>query len=115
MLRNGLILLTLIITAGCTALSDGTPEIVEEPALNTPIVVKERTPVQKAEITQQMNDLRLEPTSTAVPTQVEIRADLENLGPAPELANETWLNTEQPLRLAGLAGKVVLLEMWTFG
>jgi thiol-disulfide isomerase/thioredoxin len=40
---------------------------------------------------------------------------LENLGPAPELHNETWLNTDQPLRLADLQGKVVLLEMWTFG
>ena len=41
--------------------------------------------------------------------------DLEDLGPAPELTNTTWLNTDQPLRLADLRGKVVLLEMWTFG
>lgn len=41
--------------------------------------------------------------------------DLPNLGAAPELTNEIWLNTEQPLRLANLRGKVVLLEMWTFG
>ena len=34
---------------------------------------------------------------------------------APELQNEIWLNTDQPLRLAELRGKVVLLEMWTFG
>ncbi len=34
---------------------------------------------------------------------------------APELTNEIWLNTEEPLRLADLRGKVVLLEMWTFG
>lgn len=40
---------------------------------------------------------------------------LEDLGPAPELHNETWLNTEQPLHLEELRGKVVLLEMWTFG
>ena len=40
---------------------------------------------------------------------------LEDLGPAPELNNETWLNTDQPLRLADLRGKVVLLDMWTFG
>ncbi len=39
---------------------------------------------------------------------------LDNLGPAPELHNETWLNTDQPLRLANLRGQVVLLEMWTF-
>ena len=40
---------------------------------------------------------------------------LENLGPAPELANETWINTDQPLHLADLRGQVVLLDMWTFG
>jgi len=45
----------------------------------------------------------------------EPTSQLENLGPAPELYNETWLNTDQPLRLAELKGKVVLLEMWTFG
>jgi hypothetical protein len=56
------------------------------------------------------------PTSPiqAAPTQT-IRADLDDLGPAPELGNQVWLNTDQPLRLADLRGKVVLLDMWTFG
>lgn len=40
---------------------------------------------------------------------------LPDLGPAPELTNEVWLNVDAPLRLADLRGKVVLLEMWTFG
>ena len=40
---------------------------------------------------------------------------LQSLGPAPELENEVWINTDEPLRLADLQGKVVLLEMWTFG
>jgi thiol-disulfide isomerase/thioredoxin len=40
---------------------------------------------------------------------------LPDLGPAPELTSEVWLNAERPLRLADLPGKVVLLEMWTFG
>jgi len=40
---------------------------------------------------------------------------LENHGLAPELTNQVWLNTDHPLRLADLRGKVVLLDMWTFG
>lgn len=40
---------------------------------------------------------------------------LPNLGAAPELTNEIWLNTDQPLRLKDLRGKVVLIDMWTFG
>lgn len=41
-------------------------------------------------------------------------ADFPDLGPAPELTNTVWLNTDHPLRLKDLRGKVVLLEMWTF-
>jgi len=40
---------------------------------------------------------------------------LSDLGLAPELTNETWLNVDAPLRIADLRGKVVILEMWTFG
>ncbi len=42
-------------------------------------------------------------------------ASLPDLGPAPELTNEAWLNVDSPLRLADLRGKVVIVEMWTFG
>ena len=41
-------------------------------------------------------------------------AILPDLGLAPELTNDIWLNVESPLRLAGLRGKVVIVEMWTF-
>lgn len=40
---------------------------------------------------------------------------LDNLGSAPELENDVWLNSDVPLRLADLRGQVVLLDMWTFG
>jgi thiol-disulfide isomerase/thioredoxin len=50
---------------------------------------------------------------SAQPTPVPVA--LKDLGPAPELDNQVWLNTDQPLRLEGLRGKVVLLDMWTFG
>ncbi len=42
-------------------------------------------------------------------------ASLPDLGVAPELTNDTWLNVDAPLRLADLHGKVVLVDMWTFG
>jgi thiol-disulfide isomerase/thioredoxin len=34
--------------------------------------------------------------------------------PAPELTNTSWLNTDRPLRLAELRGRVVLLNFWVF-
>ena len=40
---------------------------------------------------------------------------LPDFGPAPELTNDIWLNVDSPLRLADLRGKVVIVEMWTFG
>jgi PBP1b-binding outer membrane lipoprotein LpoB len=49
------------------------------------------------------------------PDQTQAQPPLENLGSAPELDNEVWLNTDVPLRLADLRGQVVLLDMWTFG
>ncbi len=54
---------------------------------------------------------------SAEPMKVLIKmpsSTLPDLGPAPELTNSVWLNTEAPLHLSGLRGKVVGLEMWTF-
>lgn len=48
-------------------------------------------------------------------SNIDQAPELPELGNAPELTNETWLNVEQPLRLKDLRGKVVLLDMWTFG
>lgn len=42
------------------------------------------------------------------------RGSLPDLGAAPELENTTLLNTDSPLHIAGLRGKVVAIEMWTF-
>ena len=52
--------------------------------------------------------------SPATPEQ-SMPSDYTDLGPAPELSGDVWLNTDTPLRLAGLRGQVVLVEMWTFG
>lgn len=46
--------------------------------------------------------------------QEALLASLNVIGTPPELFNETWLNSE-PLKLADLHGKVVIVEFWTFG
>jgi thiol-disulfide isomerase/thioredoxin len=58
---------------------------------------------QQADIQQSMDD------------SMPKLASLPDLGPAPELTNDTWLNVDSPLRIADLKGKVVIVEMWTFG
>ena len=58
------------------------------------------------------------PAVTATPTAPQTgngtRSNLPDLGAAPELTNDVWLNTDRPLRLADLRGEVVVLDMWTF-
>jgi len=51
-----------------------------------------------------------EPTIAPVPTTF-----LPDLGRAPDIKNEIWLNTDRPLNLELLRGEVVLVEFWTFG
>ena len=58
---------------------------------------------------------RTEATSQSADSSMPKLASLPDLGPAPELTNDTWLNVDAPLRLADLRGKVVIVEMWTFG
>jgi len=49
------------------------------------------------------------------PAMLKVASSLPDLGVAPELTNDIWLNVDAPLRLADLRGKVVIVEMWTFG
>jgi hypothetical protein len=42
-------------------------------------------------------------------------APFRDLGPAPEISNDVWLNIDRPLPLSSLRGQVVLIEFWTFG
>lgn len=96
MIRKWLIVcMTLALSAGCAPTV--TPALVGV----TPQSVKEAGATLQS------------PDDDAPPQQV--RADLPDLGPAPELSSDVWINTEGPLRLADLRGKVVLLDMWTFG
>jgi hypothetical protein len=66
---------------------------------------------------QQQLSMELDPTVTqeVVDDERSYSIDLPDLGQAPELENEVWLNTDQPLRLSELKDRVILLDMWTFG
>ena len=57
------------------------------------------------------------PVDAPAPTPDELAtlaASLKSQGPAPELHNQVWLNSE-PLKLADLRGQVVIVEFWTYG
>lgn len=41
--------------------------------------------------------------------------ELDAYDSAPELAQSIWLNTETPLQIKDLVGKVILIDFWTFG
>jgi len=59
-------------------------------------------------------------TPTALPTQTpttqpRAKVVVNDYGKAPEINTEVWLNTDQPMRLEELRGKVVLVDFWTYG
>ena len=41
-------------------------------------------------------------------------ASAPHVRPAPEWRNQSWLNVDHPLTIAGLRGRVVLLNFWVF-
>jgi len=105
-MRTLLVLLCVGLLAGCSPVranpvdtprtgSGADQRTATEGQLNEPIPTPER------------NSTEVTPTA--------FQADLEDYGLAPELTNEVWLNSDQALRLADLRGKVILLDMWTFG
>lgn len=118
------IVLIALALAGCTAQpAPITPPtlspratLVAAPTPEPATVTRTATPVPGVAATVAVASA----TSTAAaddgltPEQRQVLTSLPSLGPAPELRNEVWLNSE-PLRLADLRGRVVLLDMWTYG
>jgi hypothetical protein len=102
-----ILVILVILASGCAVLENN-------PALLKPVDTQnapENPPVITREIVEAIPTLTT-PNPTA--TQAN-KSNLEDFGPAPEIKNDVWLNVGGPLRLAELGGKVVLLEMWTFG
>ncbi len=48
-------------------------------------------------------------------SDTKINTSLPDLGAAPELESDTWINVDSPIKIADLKGKVILLDMWTYG
>lgn len=96
-----------LLLSGCSA-----------PSLTTPAAqILEQTPIQSQSISQSQSTTQSQPLSDTVAVltpEQQLLASLPNRGAAPELFNETWLNSP-PLKLAELRGKVVLIKFWTFG
>lgn len=96
-----------LLLSGCSA-----------PSLATPAAqILEQTPSQSQSTTQSQSFTQSQPlsdTAAVLTPEQQLLASLPNRGAAPELFNETWLNSP-PLKLAELRGKVVLIKFWTFG
>ncbi|MCB9421008.1 MAG: hypothetical protein H6667_14495 [Ardenticatenaceae bacterium] len=57
----------------------------------------------------------VQPTSQPAPEPERPLPNLPDLGEAPEIGNDVWINSDAPVTLAASRGQVVLLEFWTFG
>ena len=95
-----------------TATSTGSGQAVSTSSIQT-VPTNEAQPVSPT--SQPPNTPTAQPTAIQSPTPALIKADFPNLGIAPEIENEVWVNTDTPVTLASQRGKVVLLEFWTFG
>jgi len=125
------LILVMLIAAGCTAegeqeaaVGPGANQIEAEAADNVSMVKEPREPAS-GDVTE-LALSEVPPATIAaeeapgitelpVPTTTPALASLPVIGPAPGWNNETWINTDSPLPLEDLRGKVVLLEFWTFG
>ena len=94
-----------LVSVACAADSEPAAEVVQPTAAAVSLSTNDATATEAPP-----NTLTPAPSPTPQPA-----LDLLNLGPAPEIANQVWLNTDRPLDLVSLKGEVVLVEFWTFG
>jgi hypothetical protein len=114
-MRSWIIALAGLALVGCMAPSGNEPLEAGETA-SAPTTSPSAEPAGDALTGSPAEQAEVEPTQAEPVEQTEpTAAPLPDLGVAPELENEVWLNVDAPLRLADLRGQVVLLDMWTFG
>ena len=96
-----------LLTAGC---------VVPTPAMAPDVTPADQSASQPSpsEAAESETAVAAEGASSITPALQALLANLPSQGPAPELTNETWINSE-PLRLADLRGQVVIVEFWTYG
>jgi len=114
MLRTCLILALLLpISVACTAIG-GEQETALPPTPATAAPAAD--PADPAPVAATLPPAPTTAMDATLPAAepTPVRANLPILGPAPAWTNGTWINSE-PITLADLRGKVVLLEFWTFG
>jgi hypothetical protein len=73
-----------------------------------------RAPIPAPQASAIVQQTDIESADGPTPAQLELLATLPKRGVAPELQNDTWINSE-PLSLADLRGNVVIVEFWTYG
>ena len=111
------LILALALTA-CTAdaVQETAVSTVEEAAAKAAAQVAPSTVPKDAAIpTEQAPPTAVSQAAASQSEEAPAAAVLPVLGPAPAWDNEVWINSETPLPLEELRGKVVLLEFWTFG
>ncbi len=98
-------LITVMGMSGCVA-----PEALEALVTESAQQVVDAVETEAAAVSESSGAEATELT----PAQLTALARITDYGPAPELVNDVWINSE-PLRLADLRGNVVIVEFWTYG
>lgn len=112
----GLLAGAWLLLGACGLAIPGNESAVVQPAMEAEKMqpASEALPKSEAMREEAMTDASQAVNTGPTEAQLRILAELPDNGPAPELLNEVWLNSE-PLRLAELRGRVVIVEFWTYG
>ncbi len=104
-----LVLIFALTSVGCAGLAGQETDVVPSAPTSAPT----SAPLDAA--TQMPATAVPVATETLPPSAESAASKLPVIEPAPAWSNQVWINSEEPLSLPDLRGKVVLLEFWTFG